>query len=70
MLATSTEALLLEHDYPTPRLWRVRVNDVFPTESGEGAQLKEMGFTDETACTLALDAAGGDVATAMGALVG
>ena len=41
-----------------------------PKYAAQLAQLKEMGFTDETACTLALDAAGGDVATAMGALVG
>ena len=42
VLATSTEALLLEHDYPTPRLWRVRVNDVFPTESGEGGRVVDI----------------------------
>ena len=36
VVLASTEALLLERDYPTPRLWRVRINDVFPTESGEG----------------------------------
>ena len=41
-----------------------------PKYAAQLAQLKELGFTDETACTLALDAAGGDVAAAMGALVG
>ena len=60
---------------PPPRCKRRRRGRPAPSRrhpkyAAQLAQLKEMGFTDERRHAVALDAAGGDVATAMGALVG